>query len=55
MSKSGLGKAIINRIEKKRQQAVGKKAPIFIQESEENLEEKKKQKMKSIIEQSSLN
>ena len=49
MSKSGLGRAIINKLEKKRHQAVGKKAPIFIQESEENLEEKKKQKLKSII------
>lgn len=36
MSKSGLGKAIKNRIEKKQRIAIGSKNPIFYQETEQN-------------------
>jgi hypothetical protein len=37
MSKgSGLGKAIQNRLEKKQREAIGNKAPIFYQETEQN-------------------
>lgn len=54
MSKSGLGKAIQNRLDKKQRAAMGNKAPIFYQETEQNEAEIKKQKMKSVIEQNSL-
>ena len=46
---AGLGKALKNKLEKKRFAAVGDKAPIFFQESEENEAEKKKQKMQSVL------
>ena len=55
MSKSGLGKAIKNKLERKYRSKIGDKAPIFYQETEENEAELKKQKMKSVVEQSSLN
>jgi hypothetical protein len=49
MSKSGLGKAIQNKLERKQKAAMGNKAPIFYQETEQNDAEIKKQKMRSII------
>jgi predicted nucleic acid-binding protein len=50
----GLGKALQNKLEKKRFIGSGDKAPIFYQETEENEAEIKKMKMKSVIEQNSL-
>lgn len=54
MSKSGLGKAIQNKLERKQRAAMGNKAPIFYQETEQNDAEIKKMKMKSVLEQNSL-
>lgn len=55
MKKSGLGKALQNKLERKQRAAIGDKAPIFYQETEQNDAEVKKQKMKSVLEQNSLN
>ena len=52
--KSGLGKAIQNKIDRKQRVATTGRAPIFYQETEQNDAEIKKQKMKSTIEQNSL-
>lgn len=51
---SGLGKALTNKIEKKKYQSMGDRAPIFFQETQENEEEKKKAKMQSMVDQNSL-
>lgn len=55
MSKSGLGKAIMNKIERKQRANMGNKNPVFYQETEQNDAEVKKMKMKSVIETNSLN
>ena len=55
MKKSGLGKALQNKLERKQRAAIGDKAPIFYQETQQNDAEVKKQKMKSVLEQNSLN
>jgi large subunit GTPase 1 len=49
-----LGKALRNRLEKKRFVGTGEKAPIFFQETEQNDAQLKKMKMQSVIEQNSL-
>lgn len=49
MSKSGLGKAIQNKLQRKQRAAIGNKAPIFYQQTEQNDAEIKKQKMRSVI------
>ena len=51
---SGLGKALINKLQRKRFVGTGQKAPIFYQETQENEADKKKQKMQSVLEQNSL-
>lgn len=52
---AGLGKALKNKLEKKRFiPNTGDRAPIFFQETEENEAEKKKVKMRSVLEQNSL-
>ena len=51
---NGLGKALKNKLEKKRFMGSGQRAPIFYQESEVNEAEQKKLKMKSVIEQNNL-
>ena len=55
MKKTGLGKAIQKKIDQKQRKDKGNKNPIFYQETEVNEAEVKKMKMKSVIEQSSLN
>jgi hypothetical protein len=51
---AGLGKALQNRLEKKKYQNTAGSTAIFYQESEENEAYKKKMKMQSVIEQNNL-
>ena len=51
---SGLGKALRNKLERKKYQNLGDRTPIFYQETEVNDSEVKKLKLKSVISQNSL-
>jgi hypothetical protein len=51
---SGLGKALRNKLEKKKASNIGDRAPIFYQETEVNEAEIKKAKLKSVVTQNSL-
>ena len=52
---NGLGKALQNKLERKKFKGYGvDHAPIFYQETEENQDEKKKQKIQSVLEQNNL-
>ena len=51
---NGLGKALKHKLERKKFVASGDRAPIFYQESQVNEAEKKKLKMKSVLQQNNL-